>query len=61
MPVVAALFLSAGFVLVSCGGEPAGEHTSPEATQGDYLGNDDLDTTDAATDTTHADTTGAEL
>jgi PBP1b-binding outer membrane lipoprotein LpoB len=55
--VLAALSLSASFMLASCSGEPAGEHSSPEATQGDYLGNDDLDTTDTATDTTSVDTT----
>ena len=51
--IIAAFFLSSSFFLASCGGEPAGEHLPPEATQGDYLGNDDLD----ATDTTMTDTT----
>lgn len=49
--IIAALLLGSSSLLVSCGGEPAGEHLPPEATQGDYLGNDDLDTTGAATDT----------
>lgn len=56
--IVAAFFLGSSLVLASCGGEPAGEHLPPESTQGDYLGNDDLeDTTGAATDTAATDTT----
>lgn len=55
--IIAALFFSSSFLLVSCGNEPAGEHLPPEATQGDYLGNDDLDTLGAATDTAMTDTT----
>ncbi|RDV10361.1 hypothetical protein DXT99_26500 [Pontibacter diazotrophicus] len=56
--IIAALFLSSSTLLASCGGEPAGEHLPPEATQGDYLGNDDLeDTTRTLTDTTMTDTT----
>ena len=50
--IIAALFLSSTFFLASCGGEPAGEHTPPDATQGDYLGDDDLEveeTTDTDT------------
>lgn len=56
--ILAALFFSSSFFLASCGGEPAGEHLPPEATQGDYLGNDDLeDTTGTLADTTMTDTT----
>ncbi|MFD3002571.1 hypothetical protein ACFS7Z_19520 [Pontibacter toksunensis] len=55
--ILAALFLSSSFLLASCGGEPEGEHLPPEATQGDYLGHDDLDTTDTANDTTLTDST----
>lgn len=51
--ILTALFLCATFTLASCGGEPASDNLQPEATQGDYLGNDDLDT---ATDTTMTDT-----
>ncbi|WP_460924549.1 hypothetical protein [Pontibacter brevis] len=54
---IAALFFSSSFILASCGGEPAGDHLPPEATQGDYLGNDDIDTLGAATDTAMTDTT----
>ncbi|WP_162052891.1 hypothetical protein [Pontibacter pamirensis] len=57
--IIAALFFSSSFLLASCGGEPAGEHLPPETTQGDYLGNDDLEdtTADTLTDTTITDTT----
>lgn len=55
--IIAAFFLSCSFLLASCGGEPAGEHLPPEATQGDYLDHDDLDTTDTANDTTPTDST----
>lgn len=55
--IPAALFLSAIFTLASCGGEPVSDNTQPEATQGDYIGNDDLDVTDTTTDATMADTT----
>lgn len=51
--ILAALFLGATLTLTSCGGEPASDDLQPEATQGDYLGNDDLDT---STDTTMTDT-----
>lgn len=56
--IIVAFFLSSVSFLASCGGEPAGEHLPPEATHGDYLGNDDLrDTVGTATDTTMMDTT----
>lgn len=48
------LLLCATFTLPSCGGEPASDNLQPEATQGDYIGHDDLDT---STDTTMTDTT----
>lgn len=57
--ILAALFLSATFTLASCGGEPVSDNTQPEATQGDYIGNDDLDVTDTTTDATMPDTTEA--
>ncbi|WP_125185519.1 hypothetical protein [Botryobacter ruber] len=43
--------------LASCG-EPTGDHTQPEATSGDYIRNDDIDTIDmAGTDTARIDNT----
>ena len=53
--ILTALCFSATFTLASCGGEPVSDNTQPEATQGDYLGNDDLDVTDTTTDATVAD------
>lgn len=55
--ILTALLLGAASTLSSCGGEPASDNLQPEATQGDYLGNDDLDT---SADTTMTDTTTTE-
>jgi len=48
--------LVGSLALTSCGGEPASNNLPPEATQGDYIGHDDLDTTGTTTDTTQTDT-----
>lgn len=53
----AALLLFFPFALAGCGSEPASDNLQPEATQGDYLGDDDLSPTDTSADMPMADTT----